>query len=77
MLSVKMDNSQKVKFLLDTMRWLQISFPEFISGLVSSAQYKDDPIVLSLTSQIDEIIQMVTSCSEISQQKVQGLMDKQ
>jgi len=65
-----MDNSKKVDLLLNTMHRLQISFPEFISGLVSGMQYKDDPIVLSLTLQIDKIVHTLMRNSEISKRKV-------
>ena len=71
-----MDNSQKVKSLLNAMRSLQISFLEFVSGLLSSREYMGDPIVLSLTSQIDKIVETITNYSEISKQKVQGLVNK-
>ena len=35
-----------------------------------------DPIVLSLTSHINKIVEIITNYSEISKQKVQGLANK-
>ena len=61
-----MDNSQKVKSLLNAMGVLQILFLEFVSGLLSSREYMGDPIVLSLTSHIYEIVETITNYSEIS-----------
>ena len=71
-----MDNSQKVNSLLNTMHYLQITFPEFILSLLSSTQYKHDPIVIGLTSQIDEIIEGVVRHSEIGKRKVEDLANK-
>ena len=71
-----MDNSQKFKMLLTMMELLQISFPDIVFSLVSSIEYQDNSIVLSLTSQINETIQIMIKHSEISQRKVEDLMNK-
>jgi hypothetical protein len=71
-----MDNSPKVKLLLNAMQSLQISFPEIVFGLLSSAQYTGDPIVLSLTSRINEIVETIINYSVVGKQKVQDLASK-
>ena len=71
-----MDNSKKVNLLLNTMHQLQISFFKFITDLVSGIQYKDDPVVLSLTSQINKIVQVLMRYSEISQKKVEDFVNR-
>ena len=55
---------------------LQISFPEFVFGLLTGGKYTDDPIVLSLTSRIDEIVAAVSKYSEVGRQKIQDLANK-
>ena len=71
-----MDNSQKVSTLLSMMHVLQISFSEFVLGLLLSRQYNGDLVVLNFVSQIDEIIQIITRYSDIGKKKVQGLTNK-
>ncbi|KAF8450849.1 hypothetical protein L210DRAFT_3639881 [Boletus edulis BED1] len=58
------------------MHYLQITLPEFMLGLLSSAQYKHDPIVIGLISRIDEIIEGVMRYSEMGKRKVEDLANK-
>lgn len=68
-----MDNSQKVDYLLNTFRLLQITLPQFILGLLSSQKYQNDPAVLGFVSQINSIIEIVHKYSETGKQNVRAL----